>query len=811
VLLGNTSVVTRASPSGVGASSHSPLPTVFFGYPSRPELRAETVEKAARDLELQGALIPVPWTSLKISGRFVIDEITRAISDAEVAVFDLTNLNLNVMFEVGYAIGSDTVIWLTRDTSVTESRRMWERVALLTTVGYTPSTNSQEIVDGIWRDRPWQWSGTIYDQAIREYLQPGPVGGILYLPSPHDTNPARAVTRQIERYRRQQKIRVITADPDETAVESLAWYAQQIYQTSAAIVHLTTPLRTDGAIFNARYSLLAGLAVGMGKPLLMLAEADFTSPIDYRDSVATYGSERQAVTALERWLGRNPIAPTAVGGSSGLPEARPDLSVELRSLRLGEPVAENEADELVNYFLETSAYQDLLTKNTLVFVGRKGTGKTANLLQASEELGTDTRNLVVVIKPSSYELDNLVDLIRDFSERGETGYLLESLWKYLIYTEIAIAAKNAFIVRVGLTGEKKVQDFLAYIDERSDIFADDFATRLEAAVNRVTRDDSAVGLTERRARISEALHAGLLQDLREHLGEVLGGYARIAVLVDNLDKTWQRSTDIEQMSLFLLGLLSSVGRITEEFAKQDRWRRSMSVTLGVFIRSDIYAHVRRIAREPDKIPLARLTWTDGGMLIRVIEERFQAARGNTDDQALELWERFFAPTVDGLPTREYLLKTVLPRPRDIIFLCSAAIASAVNRRATRVEAEDFKRGEALYSQNALEALQVENGLSIQELEGVMYEFAGSKPAVGHAQVQAAVVAAGLPAARTSEVVELLTSLSFLGQEVAPGRFEFTFEPDLSLVYDVMARHQGASENRRFLIHPAFRAYLEIQG
>jgi len=103
-------------------------------------------------------------------------------------------------------------------------------------------------------------------------------------------------------------------------------------------------------------------------------------------------------------------------------------------------VAENEADELDDYFIETASFDEVLDRKTTIFIGRKGTGKTANLLQAKARLARDKRNLVCVMKPFSYELDDVVTLMQRYQEKADLGYLIESLWKFLIYSEIANAA-----------------------------------------------------------------------------------------------------------------------------------------------------------------------------------------------------------------------------------------------------------------------------------------------------------------------------------------------------------------------------------
>jgi len=350
-----------------------------------------------------------------------------------------------------------------------------------------------------------------------------------------------------------------------------------------------------------------------------------------------------------------------------------------------------------------------------------------------------------------------------------------------------------------------------YMEESAAFLLEEFAVRLESAVEQLLALQPKSRVRDERHQIAEALHRGVLLDLRERLGKVLSGKRRVAVLIDNLDKAWQRSADIEQMAFFLLGLLSTTGRISEEFARKDHWREPVFVTLAVFLRSDIYSHVARVAREPDKIPVSRLVWTDGELLLRVVEERYLSHQG-AGSNPKHLWSRFFCATTRGMSTPEYVLFRVLPRPRDIIYFCGAAIAAAVNRQSPLVEEKDILKGEALYSQFALEALQVENGISMAQLEGVLYEFAGSPAVIPHNEMEEYIIRAGVPREKVGEVIEQLRSLSFLGIEIGQDRFDFAYEFRQPAVAEALSRRRAvlSAGGVRYQIHPAFRSYLEVQ-
>jgi hypothetical protein len=67
-------------------------------------------------------------------------------------------------------------------------------------------------------------------------------------------------------------------------------------------------------------------------------------------------------------------------------------------------------------------------------------------------------------------------------------------------------------------------------------------------------------------------------------------------------------------------------------------------------------------------------------------------------------------------------------------------------------------------------------------------------------------------ADSKTIIDLLGELTFFGYEVAPNRFEFLYDQDNSAKVLAMARKTADEMNagvRRFRIHPAYHAYLEL--
>lgn len=781
-------------------------PVVFLGYPSRPPVLRETVQQAAKLLRGTRLVEPITWEDLKVSGKLIISEIVKAIDSADLSAFVLTRLNENVMFEVGYAIGAQRRVWLLLDDSHEPTRQAWEQIALLTTIGYSRYQNSEDIRSAFVRDQPHIAEGTLFSDIIEPALEPAGRPSVFYMKSRHENEPERQLTRRVKR-EIDKGYKVILSDPTESTYP-FTWYAQSVYEASAVLVHLMLPEQVGALTHNGRCALVAGLAHGMKKPLLMLAEAGFKSPIDYKELLGRYSTARAAVQRAGVWL--DGILTPLPATTAPLRALR--LATELKALRLGEDVAENEEDELAEYFVETASYREVLERRTTIFVGRKGTGKTANLLRAAATLEEDKRNLVVVIKPYGYEMEAVVRLLSRAMPPDVRSYLVEALWQYLLETEIALAALESARARpAGIATETAEWELERFCTDPKLGINEDFAVRLERVVAALERYDLSTESVEgARRSLVEALHAGPIAQLRRLLSEVLADRSRVAVLIDNLDRGWDRTSNIPQLSELFLGLLVATGRLERDFAKAGPRRDPVHVSLGVFVRSDIFYHLKKLAREPDKLPASPLTWTDRTLLLRVPEERYAAARGEGADPE-ELWASFFAETVAGRSTKDYLLDRVLPRPRDVLHICNAAIRAAVNAGHARVEEEDVRRAEKAYSQFACDALRVENGVTIKELDDVLLEFVGSKSEISEEEAFECIARAGIKIGKVADVVDRLKALSFLGVEVAQGSFRFAEDPEDARKIETLSGRlrEGRDEPPRVQIHPAFRPYLEI--
>lgn len=78
----------------------------LFLYSSSPEIIANTIEESIKKCqEINVKERWNSWKNLKVSGQIIFCEICKAIRYTKVIVADVTTLNFNLLFEIGFALG----------------------------------------------------------------------------------------------------------------------------------------------------------------------------------------------------------------------------------------------------------------------------------------------------------------------------------------------------------------------------------------------------------------------------------------------------------------------------------------------------------------------------------------------------------------------------------------------------------------------------------------------------------------------------------------------------------------------------------
>ena len=220
----------------------------------------------------------------------------------------------------------------------------------------------------------------------------------------------------------------------------------------------------------------------------------------------------------------------------------------------------------------------------------------------------------------------------------------------------------------------------------------------------------------------------------------------------------------------------------------------------------------QFAKEPDKLPVRTILWADPELLKRVIEQRFMKS-GMGISYPREVWDKYFVPIVRGVPTPDYIGERILPRPRDLIYLIKSALRFAVNRGRTKIEEKDLLDADLQYSRFAADSLIVEARVRIACIEDLLLQFVQASEILSEKEIANAVRASGIAESEVESIISLLGQLTFIGFEVGPNRFEFLYDEQDAHKMSAMARKTAQDTTngvRRFRIHPAFHAFLEIK-
>jgi hypothetical protein len=128
----------------------------FFAYPDN-QLLKPTIEAACQEIVRGDGLIMVPWVSLNVTG-FKIDKLIRdRLITTEYLFADITYPNLNVYYEIGYALGLGKPVVPTLNVSIEKAQDNAKLVGIFDTIGQLRYTNSGELAQSIRQSNFEKW------------------------------------------------------------------------------------------------------------------------------------------------------------------------------------------------------------------------------------------------------------------------------------------------------------------------------------------------------------------------------------------------------------------------------------------------------------------------------------------------------------------------------------------------------------------------------------------------------------------------------------------------------------------------------
>jgi len=392
--------------------------TGFYAYSSQPSDVGQCIERAVEECNRAQSDINVKtWTQLDIIGHFISTEVLKGIDEADFFLADITSLNFNVTYEIGYAIGKSKRILLTKNKSIDKSDLRIEEVGIFDTLGYKEYQNSSEL-----RSFILEASKKSPLELPAKYNRKAPV---YLLETPFKTDWSGRIVSRIKK----SGYIFRNFDPNEQPRLSAYDAINQVASSYGIVVPLLSKTSTGNSAHNMRAAFIAGLSEGMGRAICILQNGDDPVPLDYRDFVnVTYHPDEI----------NDFIADFASDVARAFQEKIEERIVPERSflkkLNLGASSAENEMRDLNAYYLETDQYLKALRGEAHLVIGRKGSGKSAIFLQIRdiERERNRSKNIVLDLKPDGYKLIKFKERILNFLEEGTYLHTITAFWEYVL-------------------------------------------------------------------------------------------------------------------------------------------------------------------------------------------------------------------------------------------------------------------------------------------------------------------------------------------------------------------------------------------
>lgn len=763
---------------------------VFFAYPSNPSVIGQPIENAinkSRDVK--------SWKALDIYGHFIAEEVVAGINNCNTFVADISVLNFNVTYEIGYAIGKQKRVLLTKNSSIQEIEPYIREVGIFDTIGYSSYENSTQLSDLI--------HSPISNNPLKILFPINTKAPVYLIDTKHKTDWATRIVSRVKKagyiYR--------SFDPNESPRLSAYDAISQVASSYGVVVPLLSTAYESSSIHNMRASFIAGLSDGMGKATCIMQSGDDPVPLDYRNFVNVTYHPSDVDDCIAAFASR-----VAKAFQKGDTYKKSQTTSFLQSLDLGASSAENEMKTLDNYYLHTDQFLKSLRGEVHLCVGRKGSGKSAIFLQIRdrERSRNKSRNIVLDLKPEGYKLVKFKELVLSFLEEGTLQHTIMAFWEYVLLLEIChkllLKDKKRHLIDHNLFEQyKKLSELYNITDYDTE---GDFSERITGLIGKIHSEYQKEFSKKDNLRLSSAQVTELLyrHDVKSLKAEVLSYMKHkdiLWLLFDNIDKGWP-TTGLEHEDLIIIrALIESTRKIERQFGKFN-----IDVKSIIFLRNDVYELLVKETSDRGKEANVMLDWTDPDLLRELVRLRIIS----NIEEAMpfkSVWLRIFTSHYNGEESSQYLIDRSLMRPRFLLDLINQCKSFAVNLNHSVIEDDDIKKGLEAYSSDLLADIHYEiDDISPGSGES-LYAFIACKQSLHYKEANKLLYDFSIKKELAEKIINILLWYGFLGLRVNDNetKYIYNFNYNMRLMQGVAKMQK---EDLYYQINPAFWPALLIE-
>jgi hypothetical protein len=763
----------------------------FFAYPSNPSVIGQPIETAiTKSIDVKS------WKALDVYGHFIAEEVVAGINSCNTFVADISVLNFNVTYEIGFAIGKQKRILLTKNSSIKEIGAYIRNVGIFDTIGYSSYENSTQLSDLI--------HNSISNNPLKISFPINTKAPVYLIDTKHKTDWATRIVSRVKKagyiYR--------SFDPNESPRLSAYDAIFQVASSYGVVVPLLSTAYENSTIHNMRASFIAGLSDGMEKTTCIIQSGDDPVPLDYRDFVNVTYHPSEVDDCIAAFASQ-----VAKAFQKGDTYKKPQAISFLQSLDLGASSAENEMKTLDNYYLHTDQFLKSLRGEVHLCVGRKGSGKSAIFLQIRdrERSRNRSRNIVLDLKPEGYKLVKFKELVLSFLEEGTLQHTIMAFWEYVLLLEIChkliLKDKKRHLIDHKLFEQyKRLSELYDVTDYDTE---GDFSERITGLIGKIQSeyqekfsDKDNIRLSS--AQVTELLYRHDVKSLKDEVLSYMKHKDILWLLFDNIDKGWP-TTGLEHEDLIIIrALIESTRKIEREFGKF-----SIDVKSIIFLRNDVYELLVRETSDRGKEANVILDWTDPDLLRELVRLRIISNNIEEDIPFKSAWLRIFTSHYNGEESSQYLIDRSLMRPRFLLDLINQCKSFAVNLNHSIIEDDDIKKGLEAYSSDLLADIHYEiDDISPGNGES-LYAFIGCKQSLHYKEANKLLYDFDIEKELAEKIISMLLWYGFLGLQVKDNetKYIYNFNYNMRLMQGVAKMQK---EDLYYQINPAFLPALLIE-
>jgi hypothetical protein len=765
---------------------------IFFAYPSNLAEVTQAINGAGRLVAERGNDVFLHlWIENDIAGRPLTDPIFQEIQRCDVLFADVTALNFNVTFEVGYAIGLGKRVHITRNSNFRREVETIDKIGIFDTLGFEAYSNQEDLAALILR--------ATSDGSIRLASKLNVKAPIYVLNTPNTGQAMLAIASRIKKARLGFRNFFPQEEPRLSAIKAV----DDVAASLGVVVPLLSKEFADAPIHNIRAAFVSGVALAMGKATVILQPSDGPAPLDVRDIVSTFARPEDIA---------DKIGELALDVTERLQAVEPfpiPTDNFLAHLSLGDPIAENEFQTLARYFLRTDEFGRASRGEVNLVVGRKGAGKTALFSQLRNEKRENTQNIVVDLKPEGYQLIKLKEDVLDFLAEGARTHLITAFFEYVLYLEICYKVLEKD--RDRHTRDNRLYEpyrRLLGAYESGDAGEGDFSERLlSLSRDLVAKFQKQFGESREQRltsqQVTELVYKHNVREIREALSAYLRFKKAVWVLFDNLDKGWSPHGLTSNDTLILRSLIEAARKIQREIQREGHDFHCI-----VFVRNDVYQLLVETSADYGKESRATLDWTDSDLLRELVRRRLVQNDLPSDTAFDRVWSQICVSHYDGEETSQYLIDRSLMRPRNLLKMIAHCRGFAVNLGRERIQEADIEKGLKAYSLDLITEADQELTDIIGSDTALLYHFIGEGDRFDLSRLRAILEGAAIPEEKIESIIEFLLYYGFLGIKVGSENARYIFDVgyDMKLLRTLIAKHETGLG---YILNPAFFPALNL--